>query len=325
MGLFGKKKNYADRNPNAAAAYRTLSPQQQKILDEFSYRESKNTKSSEKLALQRIAEKYVIPKNPNASEKQIRRETEMLFRNSVRTLQQSEVTTNVSAKLFAMDDFFNSSEVKTVWSFNTGKGHDYHRTRQAVEEHAFGWTVDWNVPLQRAAMMRPVYAGLNFSRHPYGAAVAYGSVALVYKPEVLHRSTFLHKDTFDNEFGFEKAVGDELERQRDKICTWAQMGILIGNMSDNQLKALMQVTDGSYVIDQYPPNYVEAQVLGGVQFARDLLEIRVATIGDSTLDKEAGIAKKTAATLKYLIGAFAKKNGVPARTYRLTAPVETLN
>lgn len=326
MGIFsGKKKTYAERNPHAAALYRTLSPQQQKILDDFSYRETKTVKSTEKLALQRIAERYVIPKLGAVSEKEIRRQSEALYQKAVRTLQQSEITTNVSAKLFTVEEFFHSSEVKTVWSFNTGKGNGYHNTRQEVEERAFGWTVDWNVPLQKAAMMRPVYAGLNFSRHPYGAAVAYGSVVLVYKSDALHRSTFLHKDTFDNEFQFASAVGDELEKQRNKICTWAQMGILIGNMSDNQLKALLEVAEGTYSLTDYPPNYVEAQVLGGVRFTRDLLEIRVATTGNSTLAKEAVVAKKSESTVKYLIGEFAKKHGVPARTYSLDSVVEVLN
>lgn len=326
MSIFGKKKKtYAERNPQAAGVYANLSAAQKKILDEFSYREEKNIKAADKVALQRIAEEYVIPQAAASSGKEIKRRAETLYRAAIRVLQQAELTTNVEAKLFAMDDFFNGDGVKTVWTFNTGKGDNYYNKRQKVEEAAFGFTIDWNVPIRQAAMARPVYAGLNYVSHPYGCATAYGSVVLAYKSTANHRSTYLHKDTYDQEFKFDERVGAELEQQRAKICTWAQMGILVGNLSKSQLKALLEAAQGTYVINDYPPNYIEAQVLGGVEWGRDLAEIRVASTGESTLVKDAAKAKKKPETLAYLIAEFAKKRGVPARIFSRESVVHVLN
>jgi hypothetical protein len=326
MSIFGKKKKtYADRNPNASGVYATLSAAQKKVLDDFSYMEAKNIKAADKVALQRIAEEFVIPQAAASSEKEIKRQVESLYRSAIRILQSAELTTNVEAKLFALDDFYNGDGVKTVWTFNTGKGDNYYNKRQKVEEKAFGFTIDWSVPIRQAAMARPVYAGLNYVGHPYGCATAYGSVVLAYKPSVIHRSTFLHKDTYDNEFSFDQKTGDELQRERGKICTWAQMGILVSNLSKSQLKALLQEAQGTYVLGDYPPTYIEAQILGGIEWPRDLAEIRVATTGESTLDKDAAKAKKSPATLKYLIGEFAKKYNVTAKLYSRESEVEQLN
>ncbi|QQD73644.1 DUF3626 domain-containing protein [Acidithiobacillus ferrivorans] len=330
MALFSsKKKTYAQRNPAAAGQYAMLTPAQKQILDDFSYREHKNLKAIDRSAMQRIAEVYVIRKAMGMSEKQIKLDVQRLYAAAVRTLQHSEITTNVSAKLFTTDDFYNGDEVKTMWTVKTGKPHNYNLTRQAVEERAFGFKIDWNVPIREAAMTRPVYAGLNFTRHPYGAAAAYGSVVLVFKPQVLLRSTFIHTDTFDQSLKFAKADETELELQRNKICTYAQMGTLIVNMSENQLTALMQATEGKYLVTEHPPSYVEAHILGGVRWSRDLAEIRVALTqtqtGQSTLDREAGAAKRSLATMKYLISEFAKKHGVPAKIYHLHQIVEVLN
>ncbi|WP_297926277.1 DUF3626 domain-containing protein [Metallibacterium sp.] len=326
MGRFSsKKKTYAQRNPAAAGQYAMLTPAQKQILDDFSYREHKNLRAIDRSAMQRIAEEYVIPNAMGKSEKQIKLDAQRLYAAAVRTLQHSEITTNVSAKIFTIDDFYNGDEVKTIWTVKTGKPHNYNLTRQTVEERAFGFKIDWNVPIRQAAMTRPVYAGLNFTRHPYGAAVAYGSVVLVYKPQVLLRSTFIHTDTFDHSLNFANADETELELQRNKICTYAQMGTLIVNMSNNQLKALMQATEGNYVVTDHPPNYLEAHILGGARWSRDLAEIRVALTGQSTLDREAGVAKRSLATMKYLISEFAKKHGVPAMIYNRDQIVEVLN
>jgi hypothetical protein len=326
MRVFSSKpKSYVERNPAAAGAYASLTPAQKKVLDEFSYREHKNLKATDKKAMQRIADEYIIPKGLGRPESQIKELVRSAYQSAIRCLQEAEITTNISSRLFALDEFFNSKDVKTVWTHNTGKGSAYHNNREQVEERAFGFTIDWNVPIKEAAMTRPVYAGLNFTGHPYGAATPYGSVALVYKTDVAQRSTFINADTFDNQFEFATAEGSELEAQRSKICTFAQMGTLVANMSKNQLKALLQMTESTYVFTDYPPNYLEAHVLGGIHWDRDLTEIRVATTGQETLDKEAAVAKRSVATMKYLIADFAKKHGVPARTYSVRSVVEVLN
>lgn len=84
----------------------------------------------------RIAEEYVIPKTMGMNEKQIKLEVQHLYAAAVRTLQHSEITTNVAAKVFTIDDFYNGDEVKTVWTVKTEKPHSYNLTRQAVEERA---------------------------------------------------------------------------------------------------------------------------------------------------------------------------------------------
>jgi hypothetical protein len=81
------------------------------------------------------------------------------------------------------------------------------------------------------------------------------------------------------------------------------------------------VAESRYAIADFPPNYIEAQVHGGIRWSRDLLEIRV---NRDTLAAEAGQAKKSPDTLKYLIGEFARKHRVRARVYNLDTVVETL-
>lgn len=318
-----KKKTFAERYPLARSAYDTLSPAQKKVLDEFSYLEQKHLKADKRVGLERIHGVYVVPTYGGAlGAKELQRRGILLYDQCVAALRRAHLTTNVGAKLFAVDGFYNGDEVKTVWTTNTTKGHDYFQTRQAVEEHVFGYNIDWRVPISQAANDRPIYAGLNFTEHPYGAAAVYGSVALVLKRTVNDRCTFINTDTFDAGFQFARGTDEQIALSRKKICTAAQMETLLAFVSNNQLKALCQVAESRYDIGDFPPNYIEAQVHGGVQWSRDLLEIRV---NRDLLLTEAVQAQKQPATLKYLIAEFAKKHRVRARIFHHDAPVETLN
>lgn len=326
MGLFSKKKKtFAERFPTGAAAYNLLNDAQKKVLDDFSYAEEKHLKADKKLALERIIEHYILPQGVGLSVPRLKIRAKQVYQGCLQTLKTANLTTNVSSKLFALDGFFNGSEVKTVWTFNTNKGTNYGNTRQAVEENVFGYTIDWNVPIAQAAMTRPVYAGMNYSAHPYGAATAYGSVCLVLNSGVNHRSTFINTDTFDASFNFKAATGDQLKNSLKKVCTFAQLDTLIANISNNQLKALCKKSEGQLQHGDHPPNYIEAQVHGGIQWARDLAGIRVATSGSCTLEKEAASAGKSANTLAYLIGEFAQKYNVPAGIYHQGNLIKTLN
>jgi len=328
MSIFSKKKKtYADRFPSAAAVYAQLSPAQRRVLDEFSYLERKHLKGDRRLALERISGLYVVPKfGGTLSAKEIDKRTQLVFEGCLAALQRAHLTTNISARLFADATFQNSGDVKTIFT-TKAKTWEYTQHRQAVEENALGFKIDWSVPIRQAAEARPIYAGLNFTGHPYGAAPAYGSVNLVLKATVRDRCTFINTDTFGNEFHFKDGSADQIAASRNKICTAAQMETLLANISDNQLKALCQVADSAYAIGDHPPNYIEAHVYGGIVWSRDLEEIRIA---HDEFEKEAKLVPKGGAaidlaTLKQQVKAFATKHGVRAVTYRKGTAVETIS
>jgi len=317
MGLFSKKKKtFADRFPAAAAAYGLLSPEQKRVLDDFSELEKTHLKDDKKVGLNRIVGTYLVPKlGGGLSAKELKRRSQLIYDGCLTALRGAPLTVNVSATLFIEQYFLQGTEVKTVFT-TKAKDWKYHQHRHAVESSAFGFKIDWSVPVHRAAEARPIYAGLNFSKHPYGAAEAYGSVALVLKTGVQERCTFINTDTFGNEFGFAGTDEDKIAESRNKICTAAQMDTLLANISDKQLKALCQVAESAYVIGDYPPNYIEAHVYGGIQWARDLEAI---SINKPKFDQEANqiSAKVNLATLKSNVTDFAKKYAVSAKMYKL--------
>ena len=314
MGWFSRsKKTYAEKNPQFANIYNTLTPQQKTVLDNFSYRAEHRYKADMKVALTRIAELHVIPRNPGLSSGQIKARAKQVHGRAKVALANAPLVTNVAAGLFALDDFYNGDMVKTVWNLpSSNKGSGYIETRQAVEENAFGYQVDWAVPIAEAEANRPVYACLNTVQHPLGAATAYGSVVLEYKPAVKSRCTYIAKDTFDTDFHFARGSAEEIEVARNKICTNARIECLMASISNSQLKALCEHADGAYVVGNHPPNYIEAHVHGGIRFSRDLAAIRVSRTGVSTIEKDAKKAKRGVETLLYLISEFAEKHGVPA-------------
>lgn len=324
MGLFStKKKTFADRFPAAKAAYAVLSPEQKAILDDFSDRERGHLKADKRRGLERITGTYLVPRlGGGLSAKELDRRTLQLYDASLATLRRARLTTNVSGALFADPVFLQSTEVKTIFT-TKAKTWDYTKHRHAVEANAFGFKVDWSVPIQRAAEARPIYAGLNFTEHPYGAAAAYGAVALVLKGAMKDRCTYINTDTFDGSFSFKDGNDDAISASRDKICTSAQMDTLLANISDNQLKALCQVAESNYVLGEFPPNYIEAHVYGGIVWNRDLEEI---TIAKDKFEKEAaGVAAKAdLKTLKANVVDFAQKYGVSAKIYNLGTVVEVL-
>lgn len=322
LGIFkSKPKTYLQRNPAAQGIYQSLTPEQRKVLDEISVSEQGFGSSHEKLAIQRIIDEILVSSMPAASAAQLKAQAKMTFRSAQMWLSGSEITTNVNVSLFMNEAFLNGDGLKTIWNAKTEKGLAYSNTRQAVEENAFGYKIDWSVPLSRAAEVRPVYAGLNFSRHPYGAAVGYGSVALVYKSTVMHRCTFIPKDTFDVEFSFQSGTPEEIATSRSKICTAAQFGTLIAHLSTNQLKALCRCVSGQFVVEDFPPNYVEAHIHGGVKFSSDLAAIRIATSGQTTFEKEVGFFETkhnrhhARGAIEYVVATFARRFGVSARYY----------
>jgi len=315
MALFGKKKTFAERFPQAASAYNLLNPAQKKVMDDFSFLAEKQHRAAKRLALERILEVVVIPSAAGFNAAQIRRQTNDLYTACKVVLRNAELTTNVSGALFNLDSFLNGDEVKTVWTFSTGKGDKYYNKRQAVEENVFGYTVDWNVPIAQAAMTRPVYAGMNYSGHPYGAATVYGSVCLVLKKSTNHRATYISSDTFGSEFRFEQGSPEEIAASKKKICTAAEISNIIAHLSNNQLKALCKRAQGHTEHGDRPPNYIEAQVHGGILWSRDLDAIRVATSGEATISKEAAKCGVSEDVLLRKIGQFAKDRGVTAGLY----------
>jgi Protein of unknown function (DUF3626) len=239
-------------------------------------------------------------------------------------LRRCHLTTNVEAIMFADAGVLQGTEVKTVFT-KKAKTWGYHQHRNAVEMNAFGFKIDWSVPIQRAAEARPVYAGLNYTEHPYGAAAAYGSIVLVLKTAVKDRCTYINTDTFTNDFHFQDGDEPAIEASRDKICTSAQMDTLIANISKSQLKALCQCAESCFVAGEDVPNYIEAHVFGGIVWTRDLEAI---TICRDKLEKEAALpsvsAKATLAQVKANVTAFALKHGVSAKIYNLENVVEVL-
>lgn len=327
MSIFTKKKTFADRFPAAKAVYSQLSPAQRRVLDEFSYLERKHLKADRRLALERIGGVYVVPKfGASLSTKEIEKRTQLLFDGCLAALQRAHLTTNISGRLFADATFQGSTDVKTIFT-KKAKTWDYTQHRHAVEANALGFKIDWSVSIKDAAEARPIYAGLNFTGHPYGAAAAYGSVSLVLKHTVRDRCTFINTDTFDGSFHFKDGSADQIAAARKKICTAAQMETLLANISDNQLKALCQVADGAYVFGDFPPNYIEAHVYGGIVWARDLEEIRIAhdKFSDEAKSVPTGGAAIDLAALKGHVKTFATKYGVRAETYRKGAVVETIS
>lgn len=319
MGPFSKKaktKTFADRFPAAKAAYGLLSDEQKRVLDDFSGLEQKHLKQDRRIALERIVGTYLVPTLGGAlSAKELKRRSELVHQACVAALRDAPLTVNVEARLFGEDYFLQGAEVKTVFT-TKAKDWGYHQHRHAVEANAFGFKIDWSVPIQRAAEARPIYAGLNYTKHPYGAATSYGSVALVLKDGVQDRCTFINKDTFSNEFAFKDGTADQIAASRNKICTAAQMETLLAHVSDNQLKALCQVAESKYHFTDYPPDYIEAHVYGGIQWARDLVAI---SINHARFVQEAGFktCKVDLATLKANVVAFATKYAVPAKTYKV--------
>jgi hypothetical protein len=317
MGLFSKKKKtFADRFPAAKSAYDLLSNEQKRVLDDFSALEKSHLKEDKRVGLERIVGTYLVPKlGGSLSAKELRRRSQLVYDGCLTALRAAPLTVNVDAKLFSEAYFLQGTEVKTVFT-TKAKDWKYHQHRHAVEANAFGFKIDWSVPIQRAAEARPIYAGLNFSQHPYGAAEAYGSVALVLKPTVRDRCTFINTDTFGDEFKFADGSDAKIAESRNKICTAAQMDTLLAHISNNQLKALCQVAESAYVIGDYPPNYIEAHVYGGIQWARDLEAI---SINKAKFVKEAGLvtSKIDLATLKANVIAFAAKYSVSAKMYKL--------
>lgn len=325
MGLFTtkKKKTYADRFPAAAAAYALLSPEQRRVLDEFATLERGHHKTDKQAALQKIVGDYLVPKlGGNLRIKDLNRRAQLLYDGCLAVLHRVPITTNMSGALFADPTFLQSKDLKTIFTTNA-KPWSYTKTRDAVESNAFGFKVDWSVPIHRAAEARPQYAGLNYTEHPYGAAAAYGSVALVFKGAVKDRCTFINTDTFTNDFHFKDGNEDVIADSRNKICTSAQMGTLLANVSGNQLRALCQMAESSYVVTAHPPNYIEAHVFGGVQWARDLAEIRICK---AQFDAETNATSVTVPVdkIKENIKAFAVQYGVSAKSYKLTAVVEVI-
>jgi len=315
VSLFKNKKTFAERNPEMAPAYSRLNAAQKKVLDEFSFLADRQHRAAKRVALQRIAEVVVIPGNAALSAASIRRRTADLYSACKVVLRNAELTTNVSAALFNHDAFLNSEEVKTVWTFKTNKTDHYFNKRQSVEENVFGYTVDWNVPIAQAAMTRPVYAGMNYAGHPYGAAAVYGAVCLVLKRSVNHRSTYISKDTFTSEFKFETGTPEEIEASRSKICTAAEISNIIAHLSNSQLKALCKRAEGHRASGDIPPHYIEAQVHGGIKWAKDLDAIRVATSGEASLAMNAKTANVSEDVLLGKIGQFAEQHGVVAGLY----------
>lgn len=324
MGLFTKaKKTYADRFPAGAAAYGLLSPEQKRVLDDFAALERKHLKADRQSALQRIAGNYIVPKfNGGLTVKDLERRAQLLYDSCLAELRQAPLTTNMAAGLFADTAFLEGTELKTIFTTNA-KPWSYTQHRHAVESNAFGFTIDWSVPIRRAAEARPLYAGLNFTRHPYGAAPAYGSVALVFRNAVKDRCTFINTDTFDDSFKFKDGSADVIANSRSKICTSAQMDTLLANISINQLKALCQKADSCYVVDDHPPNYIEAHVFGGIQWARDLMEIAIC---HERFQQEMNSTslKVPADQIERNIRDFATRHGVAARVYKLTRVEKTI-
>jgi hypothetical protein len=319
---FAKKKTFIDRYPDAAPVYNRLNDAQKKVLDDFSYLEKKHLKADQRVALERILSTYVVVNYPNLGRKEMERKTDALYDSCKLILKDAPLTTNISAKLFALDKFWESQEVKTVWTTASGKGQGYFNTRQAVEENVFGYKIDWKVPVREAAKTRPIYAGLNFVSHPYGAAAVYGSVNCVLKMAVKPRCTYINTDTFDASFRFAAGSPDDIEAAKKKICTNAHLESLIANISDRQLRSLCEKAEGKYILTNDPPNYIEAQVHGGVEWTKDLDEINIAK---DTLAAEAKQANKSVDTLKYLVAEFARKFNVPCGIYVLDRMVEKLN
>ncbi len=85
---------------------------------------------------------------PNLSRKDLERKTNSLYDACQVVLDRAPLTNNISSKLFALDKFWESQDIKTVWITARGKGQGYFNTRRAVEENVFGYKIDWKVPVR---------------------------------------------------------------------------------------------------------------------------------------------------------------------------------
>lgn len=303
-----------------------LGGQQKQVLADVGKIEKKAHGDLKDKAIQRIVDLYLRPTLGAAlSDREIERRAENLYQQCKRVLRDAPITTNIDVKAFMSEAFYLGDGLKAGWTVVNAKTQDYWKTRQKVEENAFGYKIDWSVPIAEAAKARPIYAGLNFSSHPYGAAAPYGALSFTYKPHVHQRCTFIAVDTFDNRLGFEGSDVAKIKESRLGLTTDARIGNLCATITDRQLKALCAVASGSYAFTDDPPNYIEAHIHMPVSFARDLAAIRIASTGQTTLARECTIAKRSEATVKYLIAAFAERYAVRASIYDKGTEVEVLH
>jgi hypothetical protein len=255
---------------------------------------------------------YVMPTYPQWSGKAIKNKTKQLYDLCTARLQRAYCTTNIPAWLFFMNTFLDSEEVKTVWTYKTGKPKQYNEHRQKVEEDVFGYKIDWSIPIRQAAETRPVYAGLNYTDHPYGSTVFYGSVNCVLKREVKARATFINADTFDAEFKFGYGTKKDVASSKKKICTAAHLEHLIAHIDREQLTALCENADNRYVVTDQPPKYIEAQIHGGIRWDRDLLRIM---IGKPCLEADAQKCQRSPDEILQRVAEFAERHNVEVTIY----------
>lgn len=154
---------------------------------------------------------------------------------------------------------------------------------------------------------RPNYAALNFAQLSNGAASPYGKSYAVLKDHVRYNATFLHEDSLDtmSRKPEERPNGEDIPLL---LADQRNMFRLIRNMSLGLLKALHNVSNGrSYSTESIIPDtakgaydYIEAQIMGGVKFNRD---IKAMYISESEL-------RQCPKYAKLMISKFANENDI---------------
>lgn len=315
---FRKKQNSTESFEKEQANSR-LSANSRRVLTEF-----RTFQSTHKAHDQEEARRKIMDENHAADPKL----ADSLIQACIGVLLRSSIVSNLRSSLFLNDEFFDDDYLRSVWTVHNAKTWEYIKTRQTVEELAFGYTIDWSVRIADAALARPTYASINYVNHPYGGATPYGSVVANWASCTRWRSTYTHKDTFDEEFGFTGNDAAKISRGRDMICTAEQLVTLIANLSPRQRKALIEYAQGVYVLRNDAPNYIEAQVHGPLQWSQDLEEIWIA---QPALLQETARDGSTARVLqriaqfatRHRVGAFLlnMENGQPRVVQTLVEPL----
>ncbi|WP_446214417.1 DUF3626 domain-containing protein [Micromonospora sp. IBSANI012] len=160
--------------------------------------------------------------------------------------------------------------------------------RDRWEEAMFGGA--YQVPGVRPAE-RPVYGGLNLLDHPDGACPRFGSCHLRLRPEVLARTTFCFGDSHlgPKDFGTvdvaEPVLAALLEATAGTGVSLGVVGMDTARLVTTLLRRRERQAWAPGSAGRALDDYVEAQVHGGIELARD---VEAVVIDPSFRDTDTG-------------------------------------
>jgi hypothetical protein len=111
--------------------------------------------------------------------------------------------------------------------------------------------------------MRPKYAAVNFQKCPKGAAFKYGNESFVLKSHMKFNATYTHFDSYT----YRDRADDGPPNER---ATYHNMAPIVRYMTDGMLDVLIKEATGQKVGPIGFASYIEAQIHGDIEFARDV-------------------------------------------------------